>query len=74
VDTVYALWYVLEHEGRDDTELNIGIYCTEGDAMAAIERLRDKPGFRDWPEGFQIHPTKLNQDGWTEGFVDAEPA
>jgi len=72
MDIVYDLWYVRERENRSDTELHIGIYRTKKDALSAIERLRDKPGFRDWPEGFQVHPQKLNRDGWTEGFADAD--
>ncbi|MBK1840486.1 hypothetical protein JHL17_24085 [Azospirillum sp. YIM B02556] len=57
-----------EYEDREDTELHIGIYSTQEAAMAAIERLRDKAGFQDWPECFKIHPTRLDEDGWAEGF------
>jgi hypothetical protein len=51
----------------------IGVYRTEADAKAAIERLRMKPGFADLPHGFQICPDRLNRDGWTEGFVSVRP-
>jgi hypothetical protein len=70
-DTVYDLWYIREFPGSEDVELHIGIYQTEPLAREAIVRLSDQPGFRDWPEGFEIHPTLLNQDGWTEGFGPA---
>jgi hypothetical protein len=66
---VYDLWYEREYPDREDTELHIGIYATEADAEEAINRLRDKVGFRDFPEGFNIHPTRLGMTGWTEGFV-----
>ena len=38
-------------------------------ATAAILRLRDQPGFRDWPGGFRIFHTPLDRDGWTDGFI-----
>ena len=38
-------------------------------ANAAIERLKKKPGFVDFPEGFQIHRRELGLDSWTGGFV-----
>lgn len=69
MDTVYDLWFVREYDHREDTALHIGIYATETDALAVVERLKDKPGFRDFPEGFDIIATKLGMTGWLEGFV-----
>lgn len=66
---VYDLWFEREYADREDTALHIGIYETEGDAMDAIARLRDQPGFRDFPAGFNIYPVRLGLTGWTEGFV-----
>jgi len=60
-------------DGEDDEKL-IGVYRTEEDARAAIERLRYKLGFRDHPEGFEYHEYKLNRDGWTEGFISGDEA
>jgi len=68
MESVFLLWYVLEGSADDD-ELLIGVYTTELEATAAIERLKGKPGFVYYPDGFQIHPYSLNRDGWTEGFV-----
>jgi len=68
MDSVFLLWHV--REVRDsERELLIGVYSTELDAKAAIERVRAKPGFVDYPDGFQIHSYALNHDGWTEGFI-----
>ena len=69
MDTVYDLWFVREYEHREDAQLHIGIYASEADAVAVIETLKDKPGFRDYSEGFGINPTKLGLTGWQEGFV-----
>lgn len=66
---VYDLWFTREYEDRDDTELHIGIYASRADADAAIETLRGKPGFRDYPEGFEAHEVKLGHTGWQYGFV-----
>ena len=66
---VYDLWFVREYEHREETELHIGIYASAEDARAAVDRLRTKPGFVDFPEGFEIYETALGQTGWTEGFV-----
>jgi homoserine kinase type II len=69
--TVHLLWFVQENEVRGDTELLIGVYDSEADAKAAIDRLKNKPGFIDFQEGFQIHRRELGQDSWTEGFVQS---
>jgi len=69
MEMVYDLWFTREYENRGDTELHIGIYSTEEEARAAIVQLCDKPGFRDYPDGFEVHPINLGLTGWREGFV-----
>jgi homoserine kinase type II len=64
---VHLLWFI--PEGEEDDGPLIGVYESELAAKAAIERLRSKPGFIDYPQGFQIHSRELGQDDWTEGFV-----
>lgn len=66
---VYDLWFTREYDDREDTELHIGIYATRADAEAAIEALKGKPGFRDYPEGFEAHEVELGQAGWQYGFA-----
>jgi len=68
MDSVFLLWYVLAPETDEEDEFFIGVYNTEGQARAAIARLKDKPGFVDAPAGFQICPYEMNRDHWTEGF------
>jgi len=69
MDTVVLLWHIHRlPDDNDDCKL-IGAYRTEADARAAIERLRDKPGFKELPEGFEYYTYVLNRDGWTEGYV-----
>jgi hypothetical protein len=67
---VYLLWFVKEMaEGQDDEELLIGVYSSESEARAAIERVRNKRGFAEFQDGLQICPYQLDRDHWTEGFV-----
>jgi hypothetical protein len=67
--SVQVLWFMREREDGEDTELLIGVYQTEQDANAAIERLRSKPGFAEFPQGFLAVKYEINKDHWTEGFV-----
>lgn len=68
-NTVYMLWFEQEHDDADDCELFIGVYSTESEAKAAIERIKGAKGFADFPEGFHVYPYELNKDHWTEGFI-----
>lgn len=45
------------------------MYETEDDAQAAMRLRADKPGFRDFPDGFHIDSWVLGQSSWDEGFV-----
>jgi len=66
---VQLLWFTQERQDGEDTELLIGVYDTEQNANAAIERLRSAPGFVDFPQGFKVVSYEINKDHWTEGFV-----
>lgn len=69
-DTVHLLWFAKEMpEGEEDIEILIGVYSSKQEASAAIERMKDKPGFGDFPQGFEVCPYTLDHDHWTEGFV-----
>jgi len=48
-EIVHLLWFVKEQpEGEEDVELLIGVYSSETEARAAIERVKDKLGFADF--------------------------
>jgi hypothetical protein len=66
---VFDLWFEREYADRNDTCLHVGIYSSEAAAHAAIARLSDKPGFREYPAGFTTYPREIDRDGWTEGFI-----
>jgi homoserine kinase type II len=70
---VYLLQHSYEH--NDDEEVKvIGVYSSEMAARAAIKRLKEQPGFRNYPDGFHVDHYQLDKDHWTEGFVDASDA
>lgn len=47
----------------------VGLYTSLARAKAAAERLRDKPGFRDWPGGWRIDGSGIDEDYGQSGFV-----
>lgn len=58
------------HEIGESEEVKlIGIYSSESNAQAAVDRLTQQPGFRDTPAGFSIDPYEVDQDHWAEGFA-----
>jgi hypothetical protein len=69
MNSVWLLWFEQEREVGEDTELLIGVYRTEDSAKAAIERVKDQPGFRDYPQGFTAYEHFLDKDSWEEGFA-----
>lgn len=67
MNSVFIVQHSYESEGNQETKF-IGAYSSEGDAELAIKRLKDKPGFRNYPEAFCVDEYELNKDHWTEGF------
>ena len=68
--------YLLHHCRKDDEYMEnckfIGVYASEEDAMAAIERLKNQPGFCCYPQGFHFEACEINKDRWTEGFITVD--
>jgi hypothetical protein len=72
MEFVYILEHSYENEyGNDETKF-IGVYTSEEEAKAAIQRLVLQPGFRERPEDFHIGKIQLNRDHWDEGYVRIE--
>ncbi len=73
---VWILWHI-PPGGAERGEYGLmGVYSSREAALEAVDRLKDKPGFRDHPEvnddaddaGFFMSQYELDQDHWTEGF------
>jgi hypothetical protein len=76
--------FLLQHlHILDDDEENVktlGIYSTREAAVAAVDRFRLLPGFRDIShfadhnspgpaDGFNVDEYELDQDNWADGYV-----
>jgi hypothetical protein len=70
---IYGLYHEYTSDSGIAEEKAIGIYSSPERAQQAIERVKDKPGFRDHPDGFRIDELELDRDGWEEGFVRGNP-
>jgi len=64
--------YLLYHIRAEGQLLLCGVYESEEDAVAAIQRLRGKPGFARYPNDFEYHAYTLGIDIWSEGFTENE--
>jgi hypothetical protein len=71
LNSCFLLWHSHTIED-DDNEILIGVYASSKDAEAAIQRVKDQPGFRDYPEGFEIAEYIIGKDHWSEGFFTWE--
>ncbi len=73
--TLFVLLHYDHVDAEDDApEKVIGAYSTEANAQAAIDRLRDKPGFKDFPERWLVAEYRLDVDSdWTDGFMVVRP-
>jgi homoserine kinase type II len=66
--TVFVLTHAHELDGCDEVKC-IGIYSSMERAQAALDLVKDQPGFKDLPEGFEINEDVLDRTSWAEGFV-----
>ncbi len=65
--------YVVQHcrdldDGSEDLKF-IGVYSSMENAEEAVGRIRRKPGFFRFQDGFSIDRYEIDQDHWTEGFA-----
>lgn len=72
MDTVYLLWHVRSDDQHADDAKLIGVYRSRESADAAVLRVKEGPGFRDHPEGFEISVYPPDKDHWTRGFVSVQ--
>lgn len=65
----FLVMHVHEFDSGDEDIKIIGLYRSSANAEAAVARAVELPGFKDAPEGFEIVPYPLDEDGWLEGYV-----
>lgn len=66
---VYLLWHEYEFPAGVDHAKLIGVYASHEAAAAARMRVLPLPGFREWPDCFEISRMTVGVDQWTEGFI-----
>src|SRR5947209_2890723 len=59
---VYLLTYVCPKRDGRWTGLLVGVYSSLEEVERAITRLRRRPGFQDYPNGFRIDGRILDED------------
>ncbi|MHA7239113.1 DUF7336 domain-containing protein [Arthrobacter sp. TMS1-12-1] len=59
---------LLDGQSGDDTKM-LGVYASQEEAQARIDRAQTQPGFEDEPECFFIDAATLGEDLWTDGYV-----
>jgi len=67
---VFLLWHTHvdpELPGGEDSKL-LGVYSNFDNALSAQNESAKLPGFKDFPEGFEIVSYTLDKREWTEGF------
>ncbi len=69
MDVVYILWHSHPTGSNERNEKLIGVYASDQEARSAQNRLAEKAGFIDFPEGFEIVEYRVGEDHWTEGYV-----
>jgi hypothetical protein len=61
MQTVYVLSHIRPYKDTW-TGTFIGVYSSLENVEKAIDRLRQRMAFRDYPQGFKYHCYRLNED------------
>ena len=66
---MWLVWHEYERDGCSEIKV-IGVFSTRERAEAAVEARRNKPGFSDHPDGFEIMSYVIDRDAaWPDGFI-----
>jgi hypothetical protein len=68
METAYVLHHVRNDGASAEDAKLIGVYSSPSRAEAAAKRLRQAPGFCDYPDAFTINPYLVDEDHWRDGF------
>jgi len=63
----YMLWHVSKEGSPSESLKLIGVYTKKTLAQEARKAIQGKPGFCEYPDGFEIARTTLNENklaGW----------
>jgi hypothetical protein len=71
-DFVYLLWHTRMLPSGDEDEKLLGVYSTEEHARQRIVDAGRLPGFRLYPDGFEVVRYCVDKDEWLEGFAEID--
>jgi hypothetical protein len=66
--TYFLLLHVRDFQKREASEKLIGIYSSEVEARAAIQRTIEQPGFRQTPNNYIIEQMTVGETRLRDGF------
>ncbi|MBP3208137.1 MAG: hypothetical protein J6M21_07780 [Campylobacter sp.] len=66
---IYALWHTHILENGDEDIKFLGFFSKKEKALKAIERYKILPGFKEFPNQFDLCQYELNECHWKEGFT-----
>lgn len=66
---LYRLYHIHDEGNADEDIKGIGTYSSYELAQEAKNRVKDQPGFIDFPDGFYIDEYIVDKDYWVDGFV-----
>ncbi|EGL15030.1 MULTISPECIES: hypothetical protein [Paenibacillus] len=66
--TVFLLQHSYEINQIEYTK-TIGIYSTRDKAQDVINKYKELPGFKEYPEDFYIDEYHVDKNEWQEGFL-----
>ncbi len=76
MEKIYQVWHFriseiedFDWDNKKQAPQRLGVYSSEQNAQAAVERLHERPEFAQWPDGFRICECFLDNDSWVDGFV-----
>ena len=70
--TLFIVHHVHSISSESDNAKLLGVYSSKTNAKNAIARFRQKPGFKEHPDGFLIDEYQIDKDYWSEGFISEE--
>jgi homoserine kinase type II len=66
---VYVLWHSHRISKNNIQEKMIGVFATRKSALEAKRELKNKIGFKSYPNGFKVFRYEVGMVGWSEGFI-----
>jgi homoserine kinase type II len=68
--SVFLLQHTYEYDDCEETKI-IGIYSSRERAEKVVEKYKELPGFKHYPDCFFIDEYDIDEDNWQEGFFKA---